>query len=66
MKTWFSKNLLKASTDKCRLVARSKVPVNIKDIRIFDIKAASESMVNILGIYVDNSLNFKYQVSQLC
>ena len=42
MLDWFSENILKVNTDKCHLIASSKVPVNI---RISYIKVASESRV---------------------
>ena len=60
---WFSENFLKANADKCHLIASSKVPVNIQ---ISDIKVTSESRVKLLGIHIDNRLNFDYHVSQLC
>ena len=60
---WFSENFLKANADKCHLIASSKVPV---DIQISDIKVTSESRVKLLGIHLDNRLNFDYHVSQLC
>ena len=60
---WFSENILKANADKCHLIASSKVPV---DIQISDIKVTSESRVKLLGIHIDNRLNFDYHVSQLC
>ena len=60
---WFSENFLKANADKCHLIASSKVPV---DIQISDIKVTSESRVKLLGIHIDNRLNFDYHVSQLC
>ena len=63
MKTCFSENFLKANADKCHLIVSSKVPV---DVLISDIKVTSESKAKLLGIYVDNRLNFDYQVSQLC
>ena len=43
MSDCFSENFLKASADKCHLIASSKVPV---DIQISDIKVISESRVN--------------------
>ena len=60
---WFSENFLKANADKCHLIASSKVPV---DIQISDIKVTSESRVKLLGIHIDNRLNFDYRVIQLC
>ena len=60
---WFSENLLKANDYKCHLIASSKVPV---DIQISDIKVTSKSRVKLLGIHIDNRLNFDYHVSQLC
>ena len=60
---WFSENFLKANADKCHLIASSKVPVNIQ---ISDIKVTSESKVKLLGIYIDNRMNFDYHASQLC
>ena len=60
---WFSGNFLKANADKFHLIVSSKVPV---DIQISDIKVTSESRVKLLGIHLDNRLNFDYHVSQLC
>ena len=45
------------------LIASSKVSV---DIQISDIKVTSESRVKLLGIYIDNNLNFDYHVNQFC
>ena len=59
----FSENFLKANANKCHLISRSKVSL---DIQISDIKVTSESRVKHLGIYIDNRLDFDYHVSQLC
>ena len=59
---WFWENLLKSNTDKCHLVASSKVLVGIQ---ISNIKVTNESRVNLLGIHINNRLNFDY-VSLLC
>ena len=63
MSDWFSENFLKANADKCYLIASSKVPV---DNQISDIKVTNESRVKLLGIHIDNRLNFDYHVRQLC
>ena len=63
MLDWFSENFLKANADKCPLIAGSKVPI---DFQISDIKVTSESRVKLLGIHIDNRLNFDYHHSQLC
>ena len=63
MLDWFSYNILKSNVDKCHLIASSKVQV---DIQISDTKVTSESRVKLLGIHIDNRLNFDYDVSQLC
>ena len=52
---WFSENFLKTNADKCHLIASSKVAV---DIQISNIKVTSESRVKLLGIHIDNRLNF--------
>ena len=59
---WFSENFLKTSADKCPLIAGSTVPI---DIQIFNIKVTSESRIKLLGIHLDNRLNFDYHLSQL-
>ena len=63
MLDWFSDNILKSNVDKCHLIASSKVQV---DIQISDTKVTGESRVKLLGIHIDNRLNFDYDVSQLC
>ena len=57
---WFSGNVLEANADKCHLIVSSKVPV---DIQISGIKVTSESRVKLLGIHIDNRLNFDDHVS---
>ena len=60
---WNSEKFLKANADECYLIASSKVPVSIQ---ISDITVTSESRVKLLGIHIENRLNFDYHISQLC
>ena len=59
---WFKKNFLKGNADKCHLITSSKTPVGIE---VSNITIVSEEKVKLLGIYVENRLNFDYHVSQL-
>ena len=60
----FSENFLKLrNSDKCNLIASSKVPA---EIQISNIKVTSEFRVELFDIHIDNRLNFDYHVSQLC
>ena len=60
---WFKKNFLKGNADKCHLITSSKTPVGIE---VSNITIMSEEKVKLLGIYIDNRLNFDYHISQLC
>ena len=56
---WFSGNFLKANADKCHLIAISKIPV---DIKISIVKVTSEFRVKLLGVHIDNRLNFDHHI----
>ena len=60
---WFKKNFLKGNADKCHLITSSKTPVGIE---VSNITIMSEEKVKLLGIYIDNRLNFDCHISQLC
>ena len=60
---WFKKNFVKGNADKFNLIASSKAPVEIK---VSNITIMSKEKVKLLGIYIDNRLNFNYYISQLC
>ena len=59
---WFKKTFLKGNADKCHLITSSKTPVGIE---VSSITITSEEKVKLLGIHVDNRLNFDYHISQL-
>ena len=52
---WFKKHFLKGNADKFRLITSSKTPVGIE---VSNITIMSEEKVKLLGIYIDNRLNF--------
>ena len=56
------KKIRKGNPDKCHLITSSKTPVGIE---VSNITIVSEEKVKLLGIYVENRLNFDYHVSQL-
>ena len=60
---WFKKLFLKGNADKCHLITSSKTPVGIE---LSNITIMSEGKVKLLGIYIDNRLNFDYHISQPC
>ena len=60
---WFKKNILKGNADKCHLITSSKTPVAIE---VANMTIMSEEKVKLLGIHIDNRLNFDYLISQLC
>ena len=55
-------NKVKENADKCHLFTSSNTPAAIE---VSNITIMSEEKVNILGIYIDNRLNFDYYISQL-
>ena len=60
---WFKKNFLKGNADKCHLITSSKTPVGIE---VANMTIMSKEKVKLLGIHVDNRLNFDYHIRQLC
>ena len=59
----FKKDFPKGYADKCHLITSSKTPVGIK---MANMTITSEEKVKLLGINIDNRLNFDYHISQLC
>ena len=57
------KNFHKGNADKCHLITSSKTPVGIE---VANMTIMSEEKIKLLGIHIDNRLNFDYHISQLC
>ena len=53
------KTFLKGNADKCHLITSSKTPV---EIEASNITIMGEEKVKLLGIYIDNKLNFDYHI----
>ena len=60
---WFKKSVLKGNADKCHLITSSKTLVGIE---VANMTIMSEEKVKLLGIHIDNRLNFDYHIGQLC
>ena len=60
MSDWFKKNFLKGNADKCPLITSSKTPVGIE---VANMTIMSEEKLKLLGIHIDNRLNFDYHIS---
>ena len=56
------KKFLKENADKCHLITSSKTPAGIE---VASMTIMSEEKVKLLGIHIDNRLNFDYHISQL-
>ena len=59
---WFSANHLVENAGKCHLLTRSKIT---KYVAISNTNVSSEEKVKLLGINLENSLNFDYHVNTL-
>ena len=61
---WFMNNYLKMNTDKCHLL----VPKHIDNVflNVNNEKLIAESKVKLLGITIDNKLDFNEHVSNIC
>ena len=61
---WFKANYLKLNPDKCKLLV-SKFDKDVSLIINEEVIECSES-VKLLGVTIDNRLNFKEHISKLC
>ena len=60
---WFKFNEMKSNTDKCHLLI---VNNQDKDIKIGEDVITSETSVKLLGVTIDNKLNFNEHVEKIC
>ena len=62
---WFHVNFMKANPSKFQASCTSRDNINI-DFDIGGQLIKSETNVKLLGINIDNKLNFNYRVSVIC
>ena len=55
---WFNENYMKSNNDKCHLVISSPDEISIK--------IGCEKAVKLLGVTIDQKLNFSEHVTNLC
>ena len=60
---WFLANRLKSNADKCHLLTSSDSSV---DINVSNVTIKNETRVKLLGVHIDNDLNFDFHVEKLC
>ena len=60
---WFKVNEMKSSTDKCHLIIVNNQDNNIK---IGNDIITSKTSVKLLGVTIDNKLNFNEHVDNIC
>ena len=60
---WFHNNLLKSNAKKCNLITSSTSPV---EIQIENTIISSIKRVKLLGLHIDDRLDFDYHVNQIC
>ena len=60
---WFTDNQMKTNDDKCHLIVST---TEATEIQIGDYSIKNSDNEKLLGVYIDNKLNFDYHVDQLC
>ena len=60
---WFTDNQMKTNEDKCHLIVST---TEATEIQIGDYSIKNSNNEKLLGVYIDNKLNFDYHVDQLC
>lgn len=68
MLSWFSNNFLQANPNKFQLITFSKCYNNSNqmNVKVGNAMITAEPIVKLLGVHIDNTLNFNFHVSQLC
>ena len=60
---WFSHNQMKGNTDKCHLIVSTDEPI---EIRVGESLIKNNICEKLLGVKIDNKLNFDTHVKGLC
>ena len=67
MLRWFSDNFLQANPNKFQLITFSKnVNIDQMEVKVGNAIILSEPTVKLLGVQIDNTLNFNLHITQLC
>ena len=62
---WFDENFMKANPSKFQVICLSRDNISL-DITLGDEHVKSENIVKLLGINIDNKLNFHHHTSLVC
>ena len=60
---WFHNNNLISNAEKSNLIASSKENL---EIQVSSCSIRNEDIVKLLGIHINNNLNFDYHINQIC
>ena len=63
--TWFKTNFMKLNSDKCKFILCGKKDDTVSHVMVGHSKITEEPWVKLLGVYIDNKLNFDYHISKL-
>ena len=60
---WFENNYMKSNDDKCKLIITKE---NAPSVRIGNDIITCSNSVKLLGVTIDNKLNFKVHLTYIC
>ena len=60
---WFENNYMKSNDDKCKLIITKE---NAPSVRIGNDNITCSNSVKLLGVTIDNKVNFKEHLTNIC